>query len=58
MVKDKEAWCAAVYGVTKSLMQLSDWTTTITASILSVQFSNVNYFCTDVKQISTSFLIL
>ena len=27
-VKDREAWCAAVYEVTKSQTQLSDWTTT------------------------------
>ena len=28
MVKDREAWCAAVHGVTKCQTCLSDWTTT------------------------------
>ena len=29
MVEDREAWCAAVHGVTKSWTQLNDWTTTV-----------------------------
>ena len=29
MVKDREAWCAATHGITKSWAQLSDWTTTL-----------------------------
>ena len=28
MVEDRETWCAAAYGVTKSQTHLSDWTTT------------------------------
>ena len=28
IVKDREAWCAAIHGVTKSQTQFSDYTTT------------------------------
>ena len=28
MVKDREAWCAAIHGVIKSQTRLSDWTAT------------------------------
>ena len=29
IAQDKETWCAAVHGVTKSWIGLSDWTTSI-----------------------------
>ena len=33
MVRDREAWNAAVHGVTKSQTQLCDWTTTKTTGL-------------------------
>ena len=30
IVRDREAWCAAVHGVSKCYTLLSDWTATIT----------------------------
>ena len=33
MVKDREAWCAVVHGVTKSWTWLSDWTTTVSPAV-------------------------
>ena len=35
MVKDREAWCAAVHGVTKSWTRLRDWTVTMLCRISS-----------------------
>ena len=36
-VKDKEACCAAVHGVTKSQTQFSDWTTTVYVTVLDLR---------------------
>ena len=36
MVKDREAWCAAVQGVTKTQTWLSDWTDWLTLSLFIV----------------------
>ena len=32
IVKDREAWCAAVHGLSRSWILLSNWTTTATTS--------------------------
>ena len=37
MVKDREAWHAAVHGVAKSLTQLNDWTTTKLKNLVQVK---------------------
>ena len=33
IVKDRDAWCAAIHGVTKSQTRLRDWTTTVASDI-------------------------
>ena len=36
MVRDREAWSAAVHGVVKSQIQLGDWTTTIEEALNNI----------------------
>ena len=43
IVKEREAWCAIVHGVTKSRTQLSDWTTTSCTAITAVSLRTFNY---------------
>ena len=46
MVKDREAWCAAVHGVTKSWTWLRDWTTKKFSAIsLSILLLMGTYVC-------------
>ena len=45
MVKDREAWRAAVHGVAKSRTWLSDWTTTATTLVGNVDNGGALYTC-------------
>ena len=39
ILKDREAWCAAVSGIIKSQTRLSDWTTTATGHFICLVWS-------------------
>ena len=43
LVMDREAWRAAIHGVTKSQTQLSDWTGTETYIIFLAALSSTNH---------------
>ena len=46
LVIDREAWCAAVHGVAKSRIRLSDWTELILSHVLELTgFAGLSYLC-------------
>ena len=58
MVKDREAWCAAVHGVTKSQKWLSDWTTTTINLLTNTIVRRKNCSTNTKKFCSATFLSL
>ena len=55
MVRDKEAWCASVHGVTKSWTQFSNWTTT---NNFGIPVMNYFHYYTQYTQQSNQWLII
>ena len=55
MVRDKEAWCASVHGVTKSWTQFSNWTTT---NNFGSPIMNYFHYNTQYTQQSNQWLII
>ena len=49
MVMYREAWCAAIHGVTKSWTRLSDWTELIMFSLQSVSIRKLLNYCLSFK---------